>query len=120
MNSWKEIARYLDRGVRTVQRWERELQLPVRRIGNGKRAPVYAVVSELKFWMVTSAGMNAVRDKNPMPHDFNGRKREAQITRLSELAQELAEASVRHQRQAEALRKNILALRSRFSPLKAR
>jgi len=55
LNSWKEIAVCLDRGIRTVQRWEQELHLPVHRIGKGKRAPVYAAVSDLKFWMVTSA-----------------------------------------------------------------
>ena len=31
LNTWKEIATYMGRGVRTVQRWERELGLPVRR-----------------------------------------------------------------------------------------
>jgi hypothetical protein len=50
LNSWKEIASYLGRGVRTVQRWERELGLPVR-IGNGKRSPVYATMAEVKFWI---------------------------------------------------------------------
>jgi len=54
LNSWKEIASYLDRGVRTVQRWERELQLPVHRIGKGKRSPVYAIATELKLWLCTA------------------------------------------------------------------
>src|SRR3984885_4315700 len=31
LSSWKDIARYLGKGVRTVQRWERHLGLPVRR-----------------------------------------------------------------------------------------
>ena len=31
LNSWKEIASYLGRSVRTVQRWEREFGLPVHR-----------------------------------------------------------------------------------------
>src|SRR4051812_33630088 len=31
LQSWKEIAAYLKRGVRTVQRWERSHGLPVRR-----------------------------------------------------------------------------------------
>lgn len=31
LNSWKEVATYLGRGIRTVQRWERELGLPIRR-----------------------------------------------------------------------------------------
>ncbi len=49
LNSWKEIAAYLGRGVRTVQRWEK-YGLPVRRVGNGFRAPVIADVSELDCW----------------------------------------------------------------------
>ena len=38
LNSWKEIATYMDRGVRTVQRWENG-GLPIRRVGAGTRAP---------------------------------------------------------------------------------
>ncbi|PYT73396.1 MAG: hypothetical protein DMG42_12615 [Acidobacteria bacterium] len=31
LDSWKEIAAYLDREVRTVQRWEKKEGLPVHR-----------------------------------------------------------------------------------------
>ena len=31
LSSWKDIAKYMGKGVRTVQRWERHLGLPVRR-----------------------------------------------------------------------------------------
>lgn len=31
LSGWKEIANYLRKGVRTVQRYERELGLPIRR-----------------------------------------------------------------------------------------
>jgi hypothetical protein len=51
LNSWKEIASFLNRGVRTVQRWERELQLPVHRIGKGNRSPVFAFGAEIKLWL---------------------------------------------------------------------
>jgi len=51
LNSWKEIAAYLGRGIRTVQRWERDLSLPVHRIGKGKRSPVFAMPRELNFWL---------------------------------------------------------------------
>src|SRR5215467_9279935 len=91
LNSWKEIALYLDRGVRTVQRWEKELQLPVRRIGSGKRAPVYAIVSELKFWIVTSARTNGLRHREAMPHDSRKGQSAALIVRLNGLVQALAE-----------------------------
>jgi hypothetical protein len=51
LNSWKEIATYFGRGVRTVQRWEQELQLPVHRIGIGTRSPVFAFEHELRGWL---------------------------------------------------------------------
>src|SRR5262249_52190077 len=53
LNSWKEIAAFLDRGVRTVQRWERQNQLPVHRYGDSPRAAVYAFEEELSLWLHT-------------------------------------------------------------------
>jgi hypothetical protein len=32
LTNWKEIAQYLDKGIRTVQRWEQQMGLPVRRL----------------------------------------------------------------------------------------
>jgi len=51
LNSWKEIAAYLNRGVRTVQRWEIELGLPVRRPRGKNRSAVMAIRSELDAWL---------------------------------------------------------------------
>ena len=51
LNSWKEIASYLARAVRTVQRWEHDEKLPVHRIGRGARAPVFAFGEELEKWL---------------------------------------------------------------------
>jgi hypothetical protein len=51
LNSWKEIANYLDRGVRTVQRWEAELGLPVRRPSGKSRSAVMALRSDLDEWL---------------------------------------------------------------------
>jgi hypothetical protein len=56
LNSWKEIAAYLGRGVRTVQRWERDLGLPVHRRNDGLRSPVFATTVELDQWMRRSTG----------------------------------------------------------------
>jgi adenylate cyclase len=50
LDSWKEIAAYLRRGVRTVQRWEREQGLPVRRLRHDKLGSVYAYQPELDAW----------------------------------------------------------------------
>jgi len=51
LNSWKEIAAYLGRGVRTVQRWERELGLPVRRPRGKERSAVIALTPDLDRWL---------------------------------------------------------------------
>lgn len=51
LNSWKEVANYLGRGVRTVQRWEQELNLPVRRPRGRSRSAVIAFKTELDAWL---------------------------------------------------------------------
>jgi predicted DNA-binding transcriptional regulator AlpA len=54
LNSWKEIAAYVGRGVRTVQRWEQELQFPVRRPRGRKRSAVIALSHEIDEWLAHS------------------------------------------------------------------
>ncbi|MGH9803756.1 MAG: hypothetical protein ACRD4D_01190, partial [Candidatus Acidiferrales bacterium] len=50
LESWKEIAAYLKRDIRTVKRWEKSEGLPVRRHQHQARASVYAYPSELESW----------------------------------------------------------------------
>src|SRR5271154_6093524 len=50
LDSWKEIAAYLKRDVRTVQRWERHEGLPVHRKLHDKVSSIYAYKSELDRW----------------------------------------------------------------------
>lgn len=50
LDGWKEIAAYLGRTVRTVQRWERMEGLPVLRHQHAKRATVYAYRHEVDRW----------------------------------------------------------------------
>ncbi len=50
LESWKEIAAYLKRDVRTVIRWEKKERLPVRRHLHQARSSVYAYPSELEAW----------------------------------------------------------------------
>jgi DNA-binding transcriptional regulator YiaG len=49
LSSWKEIAAFFGKGVRTVQRWEITRGLPVHRPGN-IRSVVLADPEELKAW----------------------------------------------------------------------
>jgi hypothetical protein len=51
LQTWKEIATELNCGIRTVQRWERTLGLPVRRLGKGPRGRVVAFKDDLQRWL---------------------------------------------------------------------
>ena len=51
LNGWKEIAAHFGRTIRTVQRWEQELGLPVHRLSTGKGETVYALIGELESWL---------------------------------------------------------------------
>lgn len=51
LESWKEIAGYLRRDVRTAIRWERDRALPVHRVPGGRRQAVFAYPAELDAWL---------------------------------------------------------------------
>ena len=57
LDSWKQIANYMNRTVRTVQRWEAEEHLPVHRRVHGpmNRHPVHAYKSELDQWFLRNS-----------------------------------------------------------------
>jgi hypothetical protein len=57
LNGWKEISNHVQRGVRTVQRWE-HLGLPVVRINNSVRSPVLARSEELDRWLLRHSSTN--------------------------------------------------------------
>jgi hypothetical protein len=50
LGSWKEIAAYLNKGERTVRRWEQFERLPIYRHVHEKAASVYAYSNELDAW----------------------------------------------------------------------
>jgi hypothetical protein len=50
LNSWKEVAAYLRRSVRSARRWEKEEGLPVRHRIDDKGDSVYAFRPELDAW----------------------------------------------------------------------
>lgn len=54
LSGWKEIANYLGKGVRTVQRYESELGLPVRRPAGRATGSVIATRPELDAWVMAS------------------------------------------------------------------
>jgi hypothetical protein len=51
LTCWKDIAQYVGKSVRTVQRWERELEFPVRRTKHRTKGLVLAVPIEIDIWV---------------------------------------------------------------------
>lgn len=51
LNGWKEISDHLERGVRTAQRWESSLSMPVHRPALKNRSAVVAFSDELDSWL---------------------------------------------------------------------
>lgn len=62
LTGWKEIAAHLGRSVRSVQRWESDLGLPVRRVRTQTSEVVFARRSEIDAWV-------AARSANGLPRD---------------------------------------------------
>src|SRR6516164_4388311 len=63
LDSWKEIAAYLNRDVTTVQRWEKREGMPVHRHLHDRIGSVYAYRAELDAW---------TRSRNPLAAPENG------------------------------------------------
>jgi hypothetical protein len=60
LDSWKEIAAYLNKDVRTVIRWEKDRGLPVHRVPGGRRKGVFAYQHELQAWLGQGDGQRAI------------------------------------------------------------
>jgi hypothetical protein len=71
LDSWKEIATYLGRDVRTVQRWETRDGLPVHRLHHSKLGSVFAYAAELDGWRgARDRGRDSIdrRESEPVLH----------------------------------------------------
>jgi len=62
LDSWKEIAAYLNRDVTTVQRWEKREGMPVHRHVHDRMGSVYASRAELDAW-AQSRNLRATTEK---------------------------------------------------------
>lgn len=58
LDSWKEIAAYLKRDPRTIQRWEKSEGLPVYRHLHDSQVSVYAYKKELDGWLASRSLAN--------------------------------------------------------------
>lgn len=76
LDSWKEIAVYLKRQVRTVQRWEKTERLPVHRHQHEKLSTVYSFKSEIDVWWKERRVLFETEEEEIFPYenstDFGG------------------------------------------------
>jgi hypothetical protein len=92
VSGWKDIANYLGRGVRTVQRYERDLGLPIRRPAGKPKGSVIATRAELDGWVKarplreSSRLPRAIIDQRALLNEFR-----RNIAELHRLRQESAE-----------------------------
>jgi len=117
LHSWKDIASFLQRGVRTVQRWEKQHNLPVHRVGAGVRAPTFAFRSELQAWLVhmaETAHSDEFRIPEPAATEPIGKSSLGNVRRLGEQSRELRE---RVRRSREVLHSRMKTLQNCVSTL---
>lgn len=64
LTSWKEIAGYLGKGVRTVQRWESLFGLPIRRPIYNQHCAIMAIREEIDLWVNTRTQPRSSESEN--------------------------------------------------------
>jgi predicted DNA-binding transcriptional regulator AlpA len=84
LSGWKEIANHLGRGVRTVQRYERDLGLPVRR-PTRESVVVFAITSEIDAWVEACPMRATIRSMATTPKS----SAEATVQTLKKNVQEM-------------------------------
>ena len=61
LTSWKEIAAYLDRDVRTCVRWEQRYGLPVHRLERDSKAKVFAYKDQIDEWLAKRSAVEPAK-----------------------------------------------------------
>jgi hypothetical protein len=82
LSSWKEIAHFFGKGVRTVQRWEKTLDLPIHRPPGAPSNVVLARTSDLEEWMhrgPVSRNLDELSDMREAELSLDGLEREVAI-----------------------------------------
>jgi len=102
-----------------VQRWERQYDLPIHRVGSGARSPVFALPSELNLWLLRTSQREKL--ENPDVADIQP-TRELRVTGRSHtllmrsrlLTSKLIILTNIQRQRAEELQKTVLKIAGRF------
>ena len=86
LDSWKEIAEYLRRDVRTATRWEAQ-GLPLHRVAGGKGRSVFAFTNEIDAWMASHPAESeadvVVVEPSPVPQALEASRRPRRTISIS-------------------------------------
>ena len=108
LTSWKEIAQYLGKGVRTVQRWEQEFGLPVRRARGGDKRAILAIPEELDAWI------RSQRVDHPVSLKFLQHENAALRAENAALKLQLAQSAARHRSDSSSFDYDLLIRSSKL------
>jgi len=113
LDYWQEIARYLGREVRTVQRWEREKNLPVRRLsgeGEDNQPRVFAFKSEIDAWLALQSSQR--------PPDHSAELVGASVLRVAVLPLENSGGNPETEFLSDGVSESLIAKLSQLSSLR--
>ena len=93
LSSWKEIAHFFGKGVRTVQRWEKTLDLPIHRPPGAPSNVVLARTSDLEEWMHRGSVRTEMQTESSSETVAALPALEREVARLASLSGVAAEAA---------------------------
>ena len=97
LNGWKEISNHIKRGVRTAQRWEDCLGMPVHRPALKDRSAVVAFTDELDRWL--SRTVSDTLDANAEGSEETLERMHNNLSTLARHTSELASQTIALQEQ---------------------
>ena len=116
LSGWKDIASYLGKGVRTVQRYERYMGLPVRRCAGTPKGSVIATKAELDAWVSASPIREAFHLTRAMPDvpDSTATAIKNGIERMGRLRDEMGALQSELVGSVSLLRNSVRSLRADY------
>ena len=116
LSGWKDIAAYLGRGVRTVQRYEREYGLPVRRPARKSKGSVVATKAELDAWVSASPIHEVFRlTRLPAAEGSAAEKFQNSLDQMGRLRDQMAALRAELRASVGSLRQSVYSLQGRVS-----